>query len=103
VVITFIDNETKQLHLNGILIVGYEYTVCFHETYPELKASWDRWSAFYFGGTETGIFLRSGGSGCEPLTSFGLYLEDYSGSYLGNCTYRTDEYGGAYVVAVIYS
>ena len=96
VVITIVNYTTGELLPFPYPIGFWEFTAFFGEY------SWDPMSGFGVPGTSTGILAFNPGYpwGRKPLTNYGIEFEP-PGPW-GNCTYRTDEYGGAYVVAVIY-
>jgi len=100
-VILILDNGTGRLaSLTGMDWfdgTGERFTANGHE-----QVSWNGSSAFFIG-IESSVFKAENTYWWNvPLANFACDLGDYHGQYQrGNFTYRTDEFGGAYVTPVL--
>ena len=101
-VILILDNSTGRLaSLTGVdwfEWLGERFTAnALHE-----QVSWNGSSAFFDTFESSVIKAENTYWLNAPLTNFACYLGDYHGQYQsGNFTYRTDEFGGAYVTPVL--
>lgn len=108
ILMTILDNNTGEPYTYDTLwVLAKNFTVSVSADPP---FSWSCWGTYCVGLVDTGLYAVDSsnyGIGYDipftrPNVNVAVTFEREPGGEAGNCTFRTDEYGGAYVVATIY-